>query len=139
MAAASGNLAKFYYRAAGGAITASDLVGDVAGISDVSISGAIIDVSTIGANAFREFIGGKYAMTFTIEVVWSFAAHTAIMSDLLDRTTGTFEIDFQNGQVTGTALVTNAQISAQQDDAVRSTLSFQTTGAVTIAATAAGP
>jgi predicted secreted protein len=139
MAAASGNLAKFYYRAAGGAITASDLVGDVAGISDVSISGAIIDVSTIGANAFREFIGGKYSMTFTIEVVWSFAAHTAIMADLLDRTTGTFEIDFQNGQVTGTALVTNAQISAQQDDAVRSTLSFQTTGAVTIAATAAGP
>jgi predicted secreted protein len=96
-------------------------------------------VSTLGANAYREFLGGKYQSTFTVEVFWNYSAHNAIFTALTGRTIGTFEMDFQNGQVTGSAIVTSANISAAIDDAVRSSISFQVTGAVTVTATVAGP
>jgi predicted secreted protein len=140
MAAGSANTAKFYYKPnSSSAIQAADLVGDLVGISDFTIEGATIDVSTLSANAYREFLGGKYQATFTIEVFWNNTAHANIMTALTARTIGTFEMDFQNGQVTGSAIVTSAAISAAIDDAVRSTLSFQCTGAITVAATVSGP
>lgn len=136
MAAGSANTAKFYW---GATINAGALVGDLVGINDFTIDAAQIDVSTIGANAYREFIGGKYQATFTIEVFWNQTAHGSLMTDLLARTSKLFELDFQNGQVTGSAIPTSAAITATQDDAVRATLSFQVTGALTIAATSSGP
>ena len=140
MAAGSANTAKFYYKPnSSSAVAVGDLVGDLVGISDFTIEGATIDVSTLGANAYREFLGGKYQATFTIEVFWNYTAHTDIFTALTARTIGTFELDFQNGQVTGSAMVTSAAISASIDDAVRSTLSFQCTGAITVSATVSGP
>jgi predicted secreted protein len=140
MSAGSANTAKFYYKAgSSSAVVTADLVGDLVAINDFTIEGATIDVSTLGANAYREFIGGKYQSSFTIEVFWNNTAHSAIMTALTGRTIGSFEMDFQNGQVTGLALVTSAAITAQIDDAVRSTISFQVTGALTIAATSSGP
>jgi predicted secreted protein len=140
MAAGSANTAKFYYKpATTSGVDAAALVGDLVAISDFTIEGATIDVSTLGANAYREFLGGKYQATFTVEVFWNYSDHASIMTALTARTIGTFEMDFQNGQVTGSALVTNAAISASIDDAVRSTISFQVTGALTIGATVAGP
>ncbi|MEB3209550.1 MAG: phage tail tube protein [Synechococcus sp.] len=140
MAAGSANTAKFYYKPnSSTAVDAADLVGDLVAISDFTIEGATIDVSTLGANAYREFLGGKYQATFTVEVFWNQSAHAAIFTALTARTIGTFELDFQNGQVTGSAMVTSANITASIDDAVRSSISFQVTGAVTVAATTAGP
>lgn len=140
MSAGSANTAKFYYKPNSAlAVVVGDLVGDLVAINDFTIEGANIDVSTLGANAYREFIGGKYQASFTIEVFWNHTNHQHIMGALTGRTIGTFEMDFQNGQVTGSALVTSAAITAQIDDAVRSTLSFQVTGALTIAATSSGP
>jgi len=140
MSAGSANTAKFYYKPnSSSAVVTADLIGDLVAINDVTIEGANIDVSTLGANAYREFIGGKYQASFTIEVFWNYSNHSGIMGALTARTIGTFEMDFQNGQVTGSALVTSAAITAQIDDAVRSTISFQVTGALTIAATTAGP
>ena len=140
MSASSANTAKFYYKPNSNLqIVTGDLVGDLVAINDFTIEGANIDVSTLGANAYREFIGGKYQASFTIEVFWNYNNHQYIMGALTGRTIGTFEMDFQNGQVTGSALVTSAAITAQIDDAVRSTLSFQVTGALTIAATTSGP
>lgn len=140
MSAGSANTAKFYYQPnSSSAVVTGDLVGDLVAINDFTIEGATIDVSTLGANAYREFLGGKYQATFTIEVFWNHTAHTLIMGALTARTIGTFEMDFQNGQVTGSAMVTSAAISASIDDAVRSTLTFQCTGAITVAATVTGP
>jgi len=140
MAAGSANTAKFYYKPNSAAtVVTADLVGDLVSIGDFTIEGANIDVSTLGANAYREFLGGKYQASFTIEVFWNYSAHGDIMTALTDRTIGSFEMDFGNGQVTGLALVTNAAISATIDDAVRSSISFQVTGALTIAATVSGP
>ena len=96
-------------------------------------------MSTLGANAYREFLAGKYGATLTVEVFWNYSAHNAIFTALTGRTIGTFEMDFQNGQVTGSAIVTSANISAAIDDAVRSSISFQVTGVVTVTATVAGP
>ena len=140
MSAGSANTAKFYYKpASSSSVAAGDLVGDLVAITDFTIEGATIDVSTLGANAYREFLGGKYQSTFTVEVFWNYSAHNAIFTALTGRTIGTFEMDFQNGQVTGSAIVTSANISAAIDDAVRSSISFQVTGAVTVTATVAGP
>jgi predicted secreted protein len=140
MAAGSANTAKFYYKPnSAAAVVTADLVGDLVSIGDFTIEGANIDVSTLGANAYREFLGGKYQASFTIEVFWNHAAHGSIMTALTGRTIGSFEMDFGNGQVTGLALVTNAAISASIDDAVRSSISFQVTGALTITATVSGP
>lgn len=112
----------------------STSVATVSAIGDVSISGATIDVSTLGANAYREFIGGKYQATFSVEVLWNYTDHGSICADLLSRTARTFVIDFGDGQVSGSAICTSASVSAAQDDAVRSTLQFQVAGALTIAA-----
>ena len=140
MSAGSANTAKFYYKPnSSAAVVTGDLIGDLVAINDFTIEGANIDVSTLGANAYREFIGGKYQSSFTIEVFWNESNHSGIMAALTGRTIGSFEMDFQNGQVTGLALVTSAAISAQMDDAVRSTISFQVTGALTIASTTTGP
>lgn len=140
MAAGSANTAKFYYKPATTAgVDAAALVGDLVAINDFTIEGATIDVSTLGANAYREFLGGKYQATFTVEVFWNHTAHSGIFTALTARTIGSFEIDFQNGQVSGTAIVTSANITASIDDAVRSSISFQVTGAVTVAATTSGP
>lgn len=126
MAAQSGNTATFTWH--------SVAVGDLVSIGDVTIEGAQIDVSTLGANAYREFIGGKYQASFTVEVFWTKTAHDAFMGDLTSRTARTFAIDFGDGSVTGTAIPTSAAISASIDDAVRCSISCQVTGAVTIAA-----
>ena len=127
MAAGSANTATFSWNTSN--------VGDLVSIGDFTIEGATIDVSTLGANAYREFLGGKYQATFTVEVFWNHSAHNAFMGDLTSRTSRAFVIDFQNGKVSGNAIPTSAAISASIDDAVRATIACQVTGAVTVAAT----
>jgi hypothetical protein len=126
MAAQSGNTATFTWNASA--------VGDLVSIGDVTIEGAQIDVSTLGANAYREFIGGKYQASFTVEVFWNKTAHDGFMGDLLARTSRAFVIDFGDGSVSGNAIPTSAAVSASIDDAVRCSIACQVTGAVTIAA-----
>jgi hypothetical protein len=126
MAAQSGNTATFTWN--------SVAVGDLVSIGDVTIEGAQIDVSTLGANAYREFLGGKYQASFTVEVFWNRTAHDSFMQDLLARTSRAFAIDFGDGSVTGNAIPTSAAVSASIDDAVRCSIACQVTGAVTIAA-----
>jgi hypothetical protein len=126
MGAQTANTVTFTYNAGS--------VATVAAIGDVSISGATIDVSTLGANAYREFIAGKYQATFSVEVLWNYTDHGSICADLLSRTAKSFAIDFGDGTVSGSAICTSASVSAAQDDAVRSTLQFQVVGALTIAA-----
>ena len=126
MAAQSGNAATFTWNALA--------VGDLVSIGDVTLEGAQIDVSTMGANAYREFVGGKYQASFTVEVFWNKTAHDGFMNDLIGRTSRAFAIDFGDGSVSGNAIPTSAAVSASIDDAVRCTLACQVTGAVTIAA-----
>lgn len=126
MASQSANAGTFTWNAS--------TVGNLVNIADFTIDGAQIDVSTLGANAYREFLGGKYQASFTLEVLWSHTDHSAVMNDLLGRTSRAFAIDFPDGNLSGNAIPTSAAVSGSMDDAVRSTMSFQVTGAVTIAA-----
>lgn len=124
MAAQSGNIATFSWNAAP--------IGDVASISSVSIDGATVDVTTLSSNTYREFIAGKYQATFSIELFYTHTAHQALTADFLSRTARTFAIDFQDGNVGGTALLTNLSMSASIDDATRISISAQVVGALTI-------
>lgn len=126
MAAQSGNIATFTWNAA--------LVADVASISSVSIDGATVDVTTLSSNVYREFIAGKYQATWTIELFYTHTAHSALTADFLTRTPRTFAIDFQDGNVGGTAILTNVSLSAAVDDASRISVSAQVVGAITIVA-----
>jgi predicted secreted protein len=126
MAAQSGNTATFTWN--------SVAVGDLVSIGDVTIEGAQIDVSTLGANAYREFLGGKYQASFQIELFYTHTAHSALTGDHLTRTSRAFVIDFGDGQVSGNAILTSVNLSAGIDDAVRISISAQVVGALTIAA-----
>ncbi len=126
MAAQSGNTATFSWNAVA--------IGDVAAIGSVTIDGATIDVSTLGANAYREFLGGKYQASFQIELFYTHTAHSALTGDHLTRTSRAFVIDFGDGQVSGNAILTSVNLSAGIDDAVRISISAQVVGALTIAA-----
>ena len=125
MAAQSGNTATFSWNAVA--------IGDVAAIGSVTIDGATIDVSTLGANAYREFLGGKYQASFQIELFYTHTAHSALTGDHLTRTSRAFVIDFGDGQVSGNAILTSVNLSAGIDDAVRISISAQVVGALTIA------
>jgi len=125
MAAQSGNTATFSWNAVA--------IGDVAAIGSVTIDGATIDVSTLGANAYREFLGGKYQASFQIELFYTNTAHSALTGDHLTRTSRAFVIDFGDGQVSGNAILTSVNLSAGIDDAVRISISAQVVGALTIA------
>ena len=124
MAAQSGNTATFSWNAVA--------IGDVAAIGSVTIDGATIDVSTLGANAYREFLGGKYQASFQIELFYTHTAHSALTGDHLTRTSRAFVIDFGDGQVSGNAILTSVGLSASIDDAVRISISAQVVGALTI-------
>jgi len=124
MAAQSGNTATFSWNAVA--------IGDVAAIGSVTIDGATIDVSTLGANAYREFLGGKYQASFQIELFYTNTAHSALTGDHLTRTSRAFVIDFGDGQVSGNAILTSVNLSAGIDDAVRISISAQVVGALTI-------
>jgi predicted secreted protein len=124
MAAQSGNTATFSWNAVA--------IGDVAAIGSVTIDGATIDVSTLGANAYREFLGGKYQASFQIELFYTNTAHSALTGDHLTRTSRAFVIDFGDGQVSGNAILTSVGLSASIDDAVRISISAQVAGALTI-------
>jgi predicted secreted protein len=126
MAAQSGNTATFSWNAVA--------IGDVAAIGSVTIDGATIDVSTLGANAYREFLGGKYQASFQIELFYTHTGHSALTGDHLTRTSRAFVIDFGDGQVSGNAILTSVNLSAGIDDAVRISISAQVVGALTIAA-----
>jgi len=125
MAAQSGNSATFSWNAVA--------IGDVAAIGSVTIDGATIDVSTLGSNAYREFLGGKYQASFQIELFYTHTAHSALTGDHLTRTSRAFVIDFGDGQVSGNAILTSVNLSAGIDDAVRISISAQVVGALTIA------
>jgi predicted secreted protein len=125
MAAQSGNTATFSWNAVA--------IGDVAAIGSVTIDGATIDVSTLGSNAYREFLGGKYQASFQIELFYTHTAHSALTGDHLTRTSRAFVIDFGDGQVSGNAILTSVNLSAGIDDAVRISISAQVVGALTIA------
>ena len=124
MAAQSGNTATFSWNAVA--------IGDVAAIGSVTIDGATIDVSTLGSNAYREFLGGKYQASFQIELFYTHTAHSALTGDHLTRTSRAFVIDFGDGQVSGNAILTSVGLSASIDDAVRISISAQVVGALTI-------
>jgi predicted secreted protein len=126
MAAQSGNIATFTWNAVA--------IGDVAAIGSVSIDGATVDVTTLSSNVYREFIAGKYQATFQVELFYNHTAHSALTGDFLTRTARTFKIDFVDGEVAGTALLTNVSISASIDDASRISVSAQVVGALTIVA-----
>ena len=126
MAAQSGNTATFSWNAVA--------IGDVAAIGLVTIDGATIDVSTLGSNAYREFLGGKYQASFQIELFYTHTGHSALTGDHLTRTSRAFVIDFGDGQVSGNAILTSVNLSAGIDDAVRISISAQVVGALTIAA-----
>ena len=125
MAAQSGNTATFSWNAVA--------IGDVAAIGSVTIDGATIDVSTLGANAYREFLGGKYQASFQIELFYTHTGHSALTGDHLTRTSRAFVIDCGDGQVSGNAILTSVNLSAGIDDAVRISISAQVVGALTIA------
>ncbi len=125
MAAQSGNTATFSWNAVA--------IGDVAAIGSVTIDGATIDVSTLGANAYREFLGGKYQASFQIELFYTHTGHSALTGDHLTRTSRAFVIDFGDGQVSGNAILTSVNLSAGIDDAVRISISAQVVGALAIA------
>lgn len=124
MAAQSSSLASFSW---GGVA-----IGDVAAIGSVTLDGAIIDVTEISTDAFRQFISGKYQMNFSIELFYNHTAHSALTTDFLARNAAAFVIDFGDGQVSGTAILTNVSMSSAVDDASRLSVSAQCTGAVTI-------
>ena len=126
MAAQSGNIATFTWNAIP--------IGDVASISSVSIDGATIDVTTLSSNTYREFISGKYQASFSIELFYTHTAHSALTGDFLARNSRTFAIDFGDGNVSGTALLTNVSLSASIDDAARISISAQVVGALAIVA-----
>ena len=124
MAAQSGNLASFTWNAVA--------IGDLAAINSVTLDGATIDVTTISSLAYREFISGKYQATFQIELYYTHTAHSALTGDFLGRNARTFRIDFDNGQVEGTAILTNVSLSASVDEVSRISISAQVVGALTI-------
>jgi|DEB0MinimDraft_10_1074344.scaffolds.fasta_scaffold16461_5 predicted secreted protein len=126
MAAQSGNIATFTWNAV--------LVGDVAAIGSVTMDGAVIDVTELSTDTFRQFISGKYQMSFSIELFYNHTAHSSLTTDFLNRDARTFAIDFGDGNVSGTAILTNVAVSANVDDPARLSVSAQCTGAVAIVA-----
>lgn len=128
MAAQSGNLATFSWHN-GTALTA---IGQVAAINSVTLDGASIDVTELSADVYRKFIAGKYQLTFSLELFYTKTAHAALTTDFLGRTERAFQIDFDDGTVDGSAILTNCTLSAAIDDASRISITAQATGAVTI-------
>jgi len=122
MAAQSANAATFTYGTA---------VGELLGISDFTINQTAIDTTNL-ANASRTFIAGKHAATFTVEVQWSSTDHATVTGDAIDGGSATATIDFADGSVSCTAFPTSVAISAAMDDTVKATISFQSTGTISI-------
>lgn len=111
-------------------------LGSVQSISDFSMSFATIDVSVMGSAVSRDYIAGKKTATFTISVLLDHSDHSGIMGNHTSGVAGKFEIDFQDGKVSGNALITGLTFSGEQDAASTVTITGQVVGDVTIAATA---
>ena len=132
--AVSANAAVFKWSATtAGTATA---LGSVQSISDFSMSFATIDVSVMGSAESRDFIAGKKTATFTISVLLDHSDHSVIMTNHTDGTPGKFEIDFQDGKVSGNALITGLTFSGEQDAVSSVTITGQVVGDVTITASA---
>jgi len=108
-------------------------LGSVTSISDFSMTFATIDTSVLG-DAVRTYLAGKKTATFTVAVLLDYSAHTGIIANHTGGVIGDFSIDFKDGLVSGSALVTGLTMSAEQDAPSTMTISLQVTGAVTVAA-----
>lgn len=109
-------------------------VGNITAISDFSMSFGTIDVSVLG-DAVRTYLAGKKTGTFTVTVLLDYSAHSAIMTSHTSGAIGDFLIDFKDGRVAGSALITGLTFGGEQDSASTLTISAQVCGAVTISAT----
>lgn len=126
MAAQSGNAAVFKWNLS--------TIGELAAIGGVTLDGAVIDVSELSADANRQFIAGKYQCSWQVDLHYNHTAHQSLTADFLTRTSRAFEIDFTDGNISGTAILTNVGIVAGLDDSVRISVSGTCVGAVTITA-----
>lgn len=116
----------------------SSVVGGLVSIGDFTAERATIDVSTMGATTYRQFVPGKKNSTFTVTVYLDHSEHMAATKILADYAGGdvrTFSLDFADGKVSGSAFITSFGLSAEQDGASTCTISCQVTTDLTLAAT----
>lgn len=129
--AVSANTATFSWNAS--------VVGGLVSIGDFTAERATIDVSTLGANTYREFVPGKKNSTFTVTVYLDHSEHMAATKILADYAGGdvrAFSLDFADGKVSGSAFITSFGLSAEQDGASTCTISCQVVTDLTFAASA---
>jgi predicted secreted protein len=133
--AVSANAATFGWAAAISQTPTYVTLGSVQSIGDFSMNFATIDVSVMGTDVSRDYIAGKKSATFTITVLLDHSAHGLILGNHTSGVPGMFLIDFKDGRVAGTALITGLTFSAEQDSASSCTITGQVVGDVVISAT----
>jgi hypothetical protein len=121
--AGSGNLATFTWN--------GSLVGSLTDASSAETA-AEIDVSAMGANGPRQFVQGLNTGTFTAAVLLTSASHSGIVGDALSGTERTFQFDFNDGKVSGSAVITSLSLSSALDQPVTLQISANRTTALTV-------
>lgn len=135
--AVSANAATFGWAASVSQNPTYTPLGSVQSIGDFSMNFATIDVSVMGAATSRDYIAGKKSATFTITVLLDHSDHSVIMANHTSGVPGMFLIDFKDGRVAGSALITGLTFSGEQDSASSCTITGQVVGDVVITATPA--
>jgi len=114
-------------------------IAEVSGFDGPSTSANEIEVTTLASTA-KEFIAGlsdNGELSLTVNAVPSDAQQVQIRADLTAGTKRNYQIDFNDGDLTGTlytfeAFVKDFPFSASADDKLTGTITLRITGPITI-------
>jgi predicted secreted protein len=103
-----------------------------------SASGAEIDVTAL-AGTVRSYLRGKLDWTIELRVHFNKTQHGStpaagvvnLAADFTDGTARTFTLNFQDGSVSSSGIITAFNIAAEMDQAVSANLTIRGTGALT--------
>jgi len=128
--AASSNNAEFRYIASttGTAVT---VPGSTSMSANINI--AVVDLTAMHAtNRFRQYGGGKYQGTFTVEFILDHSEHVGLVNAYKAGTVGQAELDFgTGGTLAGNCIITGIDYGATMDGAATLTASGRFTGTIT--------
>lgn len=103
------------------------------GTATISINTPAIDVTPIGSTS-QSYIAGAIGATGTLDLFYdqNSSAHTALEGLATARTFNTYKLTIANSQtITGSAMITGFEVTAQAQGVTRATISLQFDGTVT--------
>jgi len=105
------------------------------GTATISINTPAIDVTPIGSTS-QSYIAGAIGATATLDLFYdqTSSAHTALEGFATARTFNTYKLLMASSQtISGSAMITGFEVTAQAQGVTRATISLQFDGTVTFA------